>query len=317
MNFQQKDLRQSEEYAKYMQKRGWEVESIKYEANAFIRKIPLIGSVIKIQRPEVIPSEEELDKLAKKHRALFVKIEPAISNQLSAISYQTDNWPLLPSKTLRLNLTKPEEELWEQLDPDAKYSVRKASKSLCVMRYALRGFDKDSFSALKNFHQLLKGTGKSKGFYIPKWQDLKAKAECFGKKAWLILTYRRQLTDHGPQQEDGPSSVVSHQSPPLAGCLLLIHNGTAYYHHAASSAEGRRLLAGYPILWEAIRLAKKLGCYTFDFEGIYDQRFPKATRNWEGFTYFKKKFGGKEVEFPRPLIKYYSLPIRLLFKFFG
>lgn len=320
------DLRQSEEYAQYMQKQGWEVGKIKDERekikdgsyiNCFVKKIPLLGSVIKIQRPQVIPSQEDLDRLAQKHRALFIKIEPAINyppsprlrgaGQLPTINYKlqttnfldSDSWPLLPSKTLRLDLTKTEEELWENLDPDARYSIRRAAQNLGIMNYEFGIMGEAQLENLEVFYKLLKETGGRKGFYTPKWIDLKNKAICFGKKAHLILS----------QKEDG--------AEPVAGCLLLLHDSVAYYHHAANPEEGKRLLAGYLVLWEAIKLAKALGCHTFDFEGIYDERFSKATRTWQGFTYFKKKFGGKEIEFPRPLVRYYSLPIKLLFKFFG
>lgn len=42
--------------------------------------------------------------------------------------------------------------------------------------------------------------------------------------------------------------------------------------------------------------AKKRGCKIFDFEGIYDERFPN--KSWLGFTHFKKSFGGYEVSYP-------------------
>ena len=33
------------------------------------------------------------------------------------------------------------------------------------------------------------------------------------------------------------------------------------------------------------------GLKIFDFEGIYDQRFPKLNKGWIGFSNFKKGFG--------------------------
>ena len=365
-----------------MKQCGWIVEniqypvsSIQYQTNVFIRRIPLIGSVIKIQHPAVVPPEKELDKLAKKHRALFIKIEPldfapprerfgkeksqtlhgvkslALGNCRTLGNWRgfgPDTWPLLPSKTLHLDLTKSEEDLWENLNQDARYSIRKAEKQLSAVRYQISAISRqlspppqnskrttnnqqltinNSLPYLKTFYNLLKTTGRSKHFYTPKWQDLKLKAECFNKKAWLVLAYHRRLPADllaeasaevgSPEPEGKESDSGKFGLSSLAGCLLLTHDRVAYYHHAANSPEGRKLLAGYLVLWEAIKLAKSLGCHTFDFEGIYDERFPKATRDWKGFTNFKKKFGGKEVEFPHPLIKYYSLPFKLLAKLFG
>ena len=51
------------------------------------------------------------------------------------------------------------------------------------------------------------------------------------------------------------------------------------------------------LVWEAFKLAKKRGCQIFDFEGIYDERFPKAGTAWKGFTKFKEGFGGEKVVF--------------------
>jgi hypothetical protein len=38
----------------------------------------------------------------------------------------------------------------------------------------------------------------------------------------------------------------------------------------------------------------------FDFEGIFDERYPKSNRDWLGFSKFKSGFGGKEIYFPPP-----------------
>lgn len=48
-----KDLRQTKEYAKYMENIGWLVERID-NTNYFIKKFPLVGSFMKLQRPEKI-----------------------------------------------------------------------------------------------------------------------------------------------------------------------------------------------------------------------------------------------------------------------
>jgi lipid II:glycine glycyltransferase (peptidoglycan interpeptide bridge formation enzyme) len=45
-----------------------------------------------------------------------------------------------------------------------------------------------------------------------------------------------------------------------------------------------------------------MGCKIFDFEGIYDSRFP--IKSWLGFTHFKKQFGGNEIAYPGCYIKF-------------
>jgi lipid II:glycine glycyltransferase (peptidoglycan interpeptide bridge formation enzyme) len=55
------------------------------------------------------------------------------------------------------------------------------------------------------------------------------------------------------------------------------------------------------MVWYGILWGKKRGAKMFDFEGIYDSRFPN--KSWLGFTHFKKSFGGKEVEYPGCFVK--------------
>ena len=71
--------------------------------------------------------------------------------------------------------------------------------------------------------------------------------------------------------------------------------------YAASTTNGKQLFVPTMLVWEAIKLGKKLGKKYFDFEGIYDERFP--LKAWKGFTRFKQSFGGKEVVFPGTLRK--------------
>ena len=89
----------------------------------------------------------------------------------------------------------------------------------------------------------------------------------------------------------------------LAGALVLIHDRVAYYYYAAALPEAKRKLLPYLVIWECIKEAKKKGCTTWDWEGIFDTRWPN--KGWQGFTHFKKSFGGYEVSFPGSFIKWF------------
>jgi lipid II:glycine glycyltransferase (peptidoglycan interpeptide bridge formation enzyme) len=75
----------------------------------------------------------------------------------------------------------------------------------------------------------------------------------------------------------------------------------AYYWQAFTNSEGRTSLSQYSLLYHGILWAKKQGSRVFDFEGIYDPRFPN--KSWQGFTHFKKSFGGYEVEYLGTFVK--------------
>lgn len=292
------DLRQSDEWAEYVSRLGWRVEKVG-KVKIFIRKLPLIGSVIKIQRPSVVPPVEEIDEIARKHRALFVKLEPGLNEELRISTssgssnlmnqgFEEDSWTLLPTRTIHIDLTSSEEEIFARFSKDARYSIRKVQKLGVVV--VCKAWP---FVNLHIFHQFLREIGKRKKFYVAPFKYLKAKVEAFKNKSALIF--------------------ARHGSEVLAGALILFHDDVAYYHHAAASPEGRELLAAYSIVWEAIKLAKKKGCHTLDLEGIYDQRY-KVCRRLKTLSVFKRKFGGEEITFPGSFVRYYNPVIKLIFK---
>jgi len=74
-----------------------------------------------------------------------------------------------------------------------------------------------------------------------------------------------------------------------------------YYWYGFTNDEGRTTLSQYTLLYQGILWAKKQGCKVFDFEGVYDPRFPD--KSWLGFSHFKRSFGGYEVEYPGCFVK--------------
>lgn len=264
------DLRQSADYGKYIGAIGWQALRIN-GCQVLIRRLPLIGSLMKIQRPGEIPFKKIVE-LARKKRAVVIKIEPIINHQSLIINhgFHRDSWPLLPSKTVRLDLKKSLVCLRSGMTKEARYCLRKAEKE---------GLKIEKNPSVQQFYSLFQQFGKG---YLPKEKEFQALTSAFEKKAFLITV------------DDS------------AGALILRHDKIAYYYFAFTSPAGRRKFAQYLAVWEAIKLAKKSGCRLFDFEGIEDVRY-KVTRLWQGFSHFKKSFGGKEVEFPGSFVKY-SLP---------
>lgn len=324
------DLRQSQGWARFLASQGWEVEKLRvicvskngraeravtnYELRIFIRKIPLIGSVIKIQRPKIIPPVKEIDRIAKKHHAFCVKLEPANSKQLTAKSsrplagFVRDSAPSLPTKDTIVSLTKSEKELWKTLSPDTRHDIEEAEKNRISVASHQPG-DKKFDQALESFFRLLSETGRRKGFWSPNFKQLKAKTEAFGKNSILLLAH--PPSSAGWRTTDGQVLLPNR---PIAGFLILIHNGTAYYHYTATSIAGRKLSATYLLMWKTMLKAKNLGLGSLNLGSIYDPRYHKVTKGWQNFSTFKKKWRGNEVEYPIPLIKYYHPAAKFLSK---
>lgn len=153
--------------------------------------------------------------------------------------------------------------MYPSLEKDCKQAIKK-TKNLLVERY------KD----IKLFRKFWK---KSVNFrrYVPSIKNLEGLDQAFGQKS-LFLLYK--------------------EGKAYSGAIFLRSKKIAYYWQAFTNRKARKKLAQYQIVWQGINWAKKEGCKYFDFEGIYDPRFPN--HSWLGFTHFKKSFGGKEKNTP-------------------
>jgi hypothetical protein len=122
------DIRQSVQYTDYLKRESWIVER-REEINYFIRKFPLIGSILKLQRPEKIDFST-INKLCRKYRVFQVIIEPNLSfhNSLYSNDFRLSKSPYLPSKTLQIDLTQAEEKIYTNFTKDCKYNIRKGEK---------------------------------------------------------------------------------------------------------------------------------------------------------------------------------------------
>ncbi len=262
------DLRQSSEYGEYMKRIGWRVEKyhvsgIKY--HVFIRRLLGLVSIAKVQRTStMLPGLEEI---LRKDRVVMCKVEPregsldSARDDIEKRGFRLDGWPLLASKTLRVDLRPSEEKILESFDKDTRYCIRQVSNH--KPQTTINNYD--------GFYEIWKKSSKRKNLWIPSKKDYNSLIECFGKKVFSVCIDNN------------------------AGALILIHDKCAYYYYAGATKEGNKNNLPYAVVWEAMKIAKKKGCKIWDFEGIYDSRFPN--KGWLGFTRFKKGFGGREIEF--------------------
>lgn len=263
------DIRQTPEYANYLKKIGWRVERWA-DINYFIKKIPFLGSIIKIQRPEEIRINK-IREFVGKHRAFQLIVEPKNdldAKFLASVGFKLSKSPYLPTKTLQLDLTVSIHRCLSNLKKDARYALRKFQmlNAKCQIENDIQNFRK----AWK------KAVGLKR--YVPPLDHLVALKNSFKDKCLFLTT------------QDGSAEAI-----------FLIGDKIAYYWQAFTNKKGRRALAQYKIVWEGIKWAKKKGAKVFDFEGIYDERFPN--KSWQGFTHFKKSFGGYEVTYPGCFVK--------------
>ena len=199
-------------------------------------------------------------------------------------SFKQSKSPYLPSKTLQIDLTQTKEGIFRNFSKDCKYSIRKGE-----------GYKTKEYSTptqIKIFHEAWK---KSVNFkrYVPSLQSLLELKKSFPQYKSLFLASHNKV---GSIIGGAIFTISSHD----------VSNYIIYYWQGFTNHEGRTSLSQYSLLYQGILWGKKMGCKVFDFEGIYDDRFPNES--WLGFTHFKKQFGGTEILYPGCYIKF-RLPI--------
>lgn len=274
------DIRQSESYAKYLKSVGWTVERIA-EINYFVRKIPVFGSILKVQRPEEIRIDK-IDKLCRKYRVFQTIIEPKNeldAKYLASIGFKLTKSTYLPSKTLQIDLTKGQEEIIRHFKKDARYAIRKGG--------GVKTVEYSTPDEIRKFREGWKNSVKLNR-YVPKVEQLINLKKSFPQSKSLFLASHNIA---GRIIGGVIFTTSSHEES----------NYITYYWQAFTNSEGRTLLSQYSLLYQGILWAKRNGYKIFDFEGMFDSRFPN--KSWIGFTHFKRSFGGYEVTYPGTYIK--------------
>lgn len=261
-------IRQSPAYGKYLTRLGWVVEKIGSD-QAFVRRLPILGGIVKLQRPRTL-DPMKIKELMEKYDAFQAIVEPTEethSEVLKKAGFKQTSSPYLPSKTIQLDLTKSMEKIYFGAKKDTRAAIRKTED---IKVYSIDKID----AFRKSWHEAV----RTKRF-VPRAKNLAAIKESFKEDALFLVT---------PNGE--------------SGAIFIKSNEGTYYWQAFNSEKGRDMLAQYKIVWAGISWAKERGAKVFDFEGIYDERFP--LKSWIGFSHFKKSFGGTIVTYPGAFTKY-------------
>jgi lipid II:glycine glycyltransferase (peptidoglycan interpeptide bridge formation enzyme) len=209
-----------------------------------------------------------LRRLAKEQKSMFVKMEPQADTaveliQSHAVRLKKSSKLIQPRRSLTLDLSLSDEELMSQMHHKTRYNIQLAQR---------KGLEFRESTDIGAFWNLMQKTTTADGF-APHPRDF----------------YEKLLALEG--ELETKLFFVYNGETPLAGMILLIHDGAAYYLHGAMDREFKSLMAPYLMQWEAIRLARTRGCALYDFWGIDSNR-------WPGVTRFKLGFGGKHIEYP-------------------
>ncbi len=233
---------------------------------------------------------KKIKELAKQEGAIFWRFEVLSKEVLSDVfdsGFKVVNvQSVQPSKTLILDLTKPEERLLAEMHPKTRYNIKLAERMGVKIGYINNSED------VKNFLFLLQETAlrdrfkPHPDFYYQKMFEILGRKE-IGLKIQGISYLSCELYKQGFLR----LIKAEFRGKILAANILIYFGDTVTYVHGASSSERKNLMAPLFLQWQAILDAKELGYRYYDFWGINEKK-------WPGVTRFKNSFGGQTVEYP-------------------
>jgi peptidoglycan pentaglycine glycine transferase (the first glycine) len=262
---------------------GWEpvrVISAEVGVQILFRKLPLGFTIGYLPKPLLVSNAtlwEELDSLAKRYHAIFLKVEPDVWNEspISIGDGKVKESPhnIQPPRTIIIDIKNSEEEILARMKQKTRYNIRLAEK---------KGVTVCAWNDIESFHKMMLVTGNRDNFGIHS------------------LEYYRRAYELFHPRGMGELLVAEYGGKPLAALMVFGRGRRAWYFYGSSTDEERNRMPTYLLQWEAIKWAKTRGCEEYDLWGVPDEDEPTLEANFEtrhdglwGVYRFKRGFGGE------------------------
>ena len=259
--------------------------------SVLIRKMPIFGNMMYVSRGPICDIHDKkvlsdltdgLKELAKKYKAFILKMEPDIKSDdkefreiVIELGYKIKDdakdfsEAIQPRYVFRLDLKgKTEDEVFKAFHQKTRYNVRLATKKGVVIKEGTR-------EDLKDFHEIMKVTGKRDDFIIRPLSYFEKMYDELGEHVHLLMAY--------------------YEDKPISGIFNIDFGNKVWYLYGASSNEHRNLMPNYLLQWEGIKYAIAKGKDMYDFRGVVgvvDESHPQY-----GLYRFKKGFDAEFTEF--------------------
>lgn len=268
------DLHQSPMHADVMREIGWEVDGVA-GSQLFYRSLgPL--TIAKIQRPKTL-NLQWINRFRKSHKTLTTYIEPSLSisglDKIKGFSVE----PFAHSCTSLIDLLPSDAEIIKSFSQKTRYNIVHTLKKdqINIETIPLKDLTSSQKEAFLDLHDTWSKKKNVVGYPL---SLLNAIIKCHKNTGDLHFCYLdREL---------------------VGALLILYHDQVATYYAAFALYAGYTTFAPTLLTWSAIQTAKLRGCEIFDFGGIYDPRYPKMYKRWQGFTKFKSGFNPTVVSYP-------------------
>jgi len=238
---------------------------------------------------------------ARQRRAFCLKLEPdllddpAQAARLVRHGLRSSPQTVQPRSTILIDLDREEDEILARMKSKSRYNIRLAARKGVIIRDG-------TACDLPAFQSLLEETARRDNFVVHSAEYYRVAYDLFvpsGHARFLLATYQDTI---------------------LAGIMVSVLGRKALYLYGASGSTHRNLMPNYLLQWEAIRLAKRRGCLTYDTWGIPDEdeevlerEFLKRSGGLWGVYRFKRGFGGRVVRYLGACDDVYLRPLYWLY----
>lgn len=229
----------------------------------------------------------DLQAIARERGAIFIKIDPDVplgigvpgsddaeENQMGVQFCQEligQGWRYSDEQiqfrnTVLVDLTASEEEMLARMKQKTRYNIRYAARQGVIVRQGTP----DDFALL---YRMYAKTSVRGGFVI--------RGEDYYQSVWRTFYEQGML----------PPLLAEVEGEVVGGVMLFQFAGRAWYLHGMSTEAHRKKMPPYLLQWEAMRIAKSLGCYEYDLWGA-PETFDQSDSMW-GVYRFKRGLGGQ------------------------
>lgn len=231
----------------------------------------------------------DLQELGKRQKAIFVKMDPEVvlwmgipdeegaeetsTGQELKRELQQRGWRFSAEQiqfrnTVWMDVSRSEDELLARMKQKTRYNIRLAERKGVIVR---RGGTED----LQVLYRMYAETSVRDGFVI--------RPERYYLRVWQTFMGAGMATP-----------LIAEVEGEVVAALVLFHFGkTAWYLHGMSREAHRNLMPTYLLQWEAMRIAKEMGCARYDLWGAPDV-FDETDSMWGVFR-FKQGLGGQVI----------------------
>ncbi len=226
---------------------------------------------------EVFAFTEYLIKLGKEEKASFIRFSPIfedipeIKELLPGLGFRPAPTHMHHELTTVVDVTSSEEIILGRMRKTMRQMIKKAENMVAAGEIKTEFVDTIS----KEMHAVYEDTAVRGGF-VPFSKDyLQAEYDSFNNLAKAKLM------------------SVSYGGKILSWGMYLFDGKRAFYHQGANLLD-KNVPASYLCQWTGIKLAKEMGCQTYDFWGVSPEDRPNHP--WYTIGRFKRGFGGQDMK---------------------